>query len=59
MQIVMESSEGNRQILIGQTFSIGSVVLLYVVVGAMMSAVPGWAIGHIPPLSSDPRWPAC
>jgi hypothetical protein len=48
----MESSEGNRKLHHWPHLLDWFGNLLYVVVSGMMSAFPGWAIAHIPPLSS-------
>jgi predicted Zn finger-like uncharacterized protein len=54
MQIVIDSSTGNRQIQDWPSFLDWFGSLLYFIVGGMMSAIPGWTIAQIPPLSSSP-----
>jgi DNA-directed RNA polymerase subunit RPC12/RpoP len=58
MQIVMESSEGNRKLHHWPHLLDWFGNLLYVVVSGMMSALPGWAIGQIPLLNSMTGLPA-
>lgn len=54
IQVVTESSNGNRSVYSWPTFLDWFGSLPYVIVGGMMSAVPGWAIGLIPPIASSP-----
>jgi DNA-directed RNA polymerase subunit RPC12/RpoP len=53
LQIIMESSEGNRRIVAWPGFMDWFGSLLYFFPAVMLSAVPGFAISHIPPLDSD------
>jgi hypothetical protein len=55
LQIIMESSEGNRTVYHWPAFTDWLVSLLWIGVAVPMSALPGAAIGHIPGLSDDPR----
>jgi DNA-directed RNA polymerase subunit M/transcription elongation factor TFIIS len=54
LQIIMESSEGNRTIHDWPSFTDWFGSLLYVGVAFPMSAVPGWAISQIPGVAADP-----
>src|SRR4051812_35326635 len=55
LQIIMESSEGNRTVYHWPTLTDWLASLLWLGVAVPMSAVPGGVIGHIPGLSDDPR----
>ena len=54
MQIIMESSEGNRKIHHWPSLPDWFGYLLYSVMAVMTSAIPGFAISHIPPLNTMP-----
>ena len=51
IQVITDSSTGSRQIHDWPSFLDWFGSALYVVVGGMISALPGWAVAHIPPLS--------
>ncbi|HEX5472158.1 MAG TPA: hypothetical protein VFW73_09735 [Lacipirellulaceae bacterium] len=55
IQIVIESSEGNRQVQHWPPLVDWFGSLLYTVTAGMVSAIPGWAIAQIPPLHSQPE----
>jgi DNA-directed RNA polymerase subunit RPC12/RpoP len=55
LQIVMESSEGNRSVYQWPVLTDWLASLLWFGVAVPISAVPGWAIGHIPDVGDDPR----
>src|SRR5215212_98004 len=55
LQIIMESSEGNRTVYHWPTLTDWLVSLLWLGVAVPMSALPGWAIGHIPGVASNPQ----
>jgi hypothetical protein len=55
LQIIMESSEGNRTVYHWPVLTDWLASLLWLGVAVPISAVPGWAIGHIPGVSDDPR----
>ena len=55
LQIIMESSEGNRKIHGWPVFTDWLASLLYVGVAIPMSAVPGFAISRIPAIQSNPE----
>ncbi len=55
LQIIMESSEGNRQIQTWPSIFDWFGSFAYVVIAGAVSATPGWAISHIPPIATDPR----
>jgi hypothetical protein len=57
IQIVSESSNGNKYVHSWPSFLDWFGSLLYVIVGGMMSAIPGWVLGLIPPISSSPGLP--
>jgi DNA-directed RNA polymerase subunit RPC12/RpoP len=57
LQIVMESSEGNRAVYHWPVLTDWLASLLWFGVAVPMSALPGWAIGHIPGVGADPRVP--
>jgi DNA-directed RNA polymerase subunit RPC12/RpoP len=52
MQIVMESSNGARQVQNWPSLLDWFGSFLYLAVASMVSAIPGWAIGHIPSLAA-------
>jgi DNA-directed RNA polymerase subunit M/transcription elongation factor TFIIS len=54
LQIIMESSDGVRRFATWPHFHDWIGGLLYGITALMMSTVPGYAIGNIPPLNSDP-----
>jgi DNA-directed RNA polymerase subunit RPC12/RpoP len=58
LQIVMESSEGNRVIHHWPSLPDWFASLLYLGVALPLSGAPGWAIAHIPSIAADPRWVA-
>ena len=58
LQIIMESSEGNRAICHWPVFTDWLASLLWFGVAVPFSAIPGWAIGHIPGIGNDPHVPA-
>ncbi len=53
LQIIMDTSEGNRKIHGWPVFTDWLASLLYVGVAIPMSAVPGYALSRIPALQSD------
>jgi hypothetical protein len=58
LQIIMESSEGNRAVYHWPVFTDWLASLLWFGVAVPFSAIPGWAIGHIPGIGNDPHMPA-
>jgi hypothetical protein len=54
LQIIMESSEGNRVIHHWPVFTDWLASLLWFGVAVPMSALPGWVIGRIPGVGNDP-----
>lgn len=55
LQIIMESSEGNRAVYHWPVLTDWLASLLWLGVAVPMSALPGWAIGHIPGVGDDPQ----
>ena len=55
LQIIMESSEGNRTVYNWPVFTDWFASLLYLGIALPMSAIPGWAIGLIPGIASQPQ----
>jgi hypothetical protein len=58
LQIVMESSEGNRTIHHWPSLPDWFVSLLYLGVALPFSGILGWVISFIPAVAADPRWVA-
>jgi DNA-directed RNA polymerase subunit RPC12/RpoP len=54
LQIIMESSEGNRQIHHWPGLLDWFANLFYLGISISMSILPGWAVGQIPPLNTEP-----
>ena len=53
VQVVAESSTGCRQIDNWPSFFDWYGSAFYMFIGGMLSALPGWAIAHVPPLASS------
>jgi DNA-directed RNA polymerase subunit RPC12/RpoP len=58
LQIIMETSEGNRTVYHWPGFTDWLASLLWFGVAVPFSALPGWAIGQIPGVGNDPHLPA-